>query len=92
MEFFSTEAGAAGVKGYDEFYHRARHGSLPAFSWVLPREGGNSSTGEGSNDDHPCHDIRLGERLLKDTYEALRAGPGWNRTLLLVTYECASSD
>ena len=27
-----------------------------------------------------CHDVRLGEKLLKQTYEAVRAGPGWNET------------
>ena len=31
--------------------------------------------------------VRLGEKLLKDTYEAVRAGPGWNKTLLFVTYD-----
>ena len=30
-----------------------------------------------------------GERLLKDIYEALRAGPGWNHTLLWVGYDDA---
>ena len=28
-----------------------------------------------------------GERLLKDTYEALRAGPGWLKTLFFVVYD-----
>ena len=28
-----------------------------------------------------------GERLFKDTYEALRASPAWNRTVLVVTYD-----
>ena len=30
-----------------------------------------------------------GERLLKDVYEALRASPAWNRTLLFVAYDDA---
>jgi phospholipase C len=34
--------------------------------------------------DHPCHDMSKGERLLKDVYEALRAGPKWSKTLFLV--------
>jgi hypothetical protein len=87
LEWFNTPAGAAGVVGYDEFYHRARTGELPNFSFILPREGTNTTTGEGSNDDHPCHDIALGERLIKDTYEAVRASPAWNRTMLLVVYD-----
>eukprot|EP00300_Choanocystis_sp_HF-7_P040613 c7101_g1_i1.p1 GENE.c7101_g1_i1~~c7101_g1_i1.p1 ORF type:complete len:509 (+),score=98.51 c7101_g1_i1:30-1529(+) len=87
IEFFETPEGAAGIRPYSEFYNRAAEGTLPTFSLVLPRQGRNATTGEGSNDDHPCHDIALGEKLLKDTYEALRAGKGWNNTLLLVTYD-----
>ena len=87
VEWFSTPEGAAGVVGYDEFYDRASKGTLPAYSWVLPRQGTNKTSGDGPNDDHPCHDVRLGERLLKDTYEAVRAGPGWNNTLMFVTYD-----
>jgi len=87
LEWFSTKEGAAGVVGYDEFYDRAAKGTLPAFSFVLPREGTNATTGQGSNDDHPCHDIALGELLIKQTYEAVRASPAWNRTLMLVTYD-----
>ena len=82
LEFFSTAEGANGTRNYDEFYDRAAKGTLPAFSFMIPRIGANKTTGEGSNDDHPCHDVRLGEKLLKDTYEAVRAGPGWNKTLL----------
>lgn len=29
--------------------------------------------------DHPCQDLAKGDRLLKDVYEALRAGPKWCR-------------
>ena len=39
-----------------------------------------------SYNDHPCHDIALGERLVKDIYEALRAGPGWQKTLFLTVF------
>ena len=37
--------------------------------------------------DHPCHDLALGERLHKDIYEALRAGPKWERTALAIIYD-----
>ena len=42
----------------------------------------NRKTEEAS--DHPCSDVAKGERCLKDFYEALRSGPGWERTLFLV--------
>ena len=87
LEFFHTKEGAAGMQPYDTFYDKAAKGTLPSFSWILPRQGRNASTGEGSNDDHPCHDIALGERLLKDTYEAVRAGPAWEKTVMIVLYD-----
>ena len=89
IDWFETPQGQAGLKTYDTFYDQAEKGTLPNFSFILPRQGTNATTGQGSNDDHPCHDVALGERLLKDTYEALRAGAGWNRTLFLVTYDDA---
>ena len=62
------------------FYERAASGTLPEFSWVMPPV---------EACDHPCHDVGKGERVLKDVYEALRAGPGWEKTLFLVAYDDA---
>eukprot|EP01047_Picozoa_sp_COSAG01_P005702 COSAG01_NODE_198_length_22280_cov_21.529775_19_plen_632_part_00 len=63
---------------HDLFYKQAANGSLPAFSWISPPH-------EAA--DHPCMDLAKGERLLKDIYEALRAGKGWSKTLFVVTYD-----
>jgi len=73
------------AKTFDEkdgFFERAAKGTLPQFSWMLPRNGGSHP-----NDDHPCHDMALGEELLKSVYEALRAGPAWNQTALFVVFD-----
>ena len=32
-------------------------------------------------------DVAKGERFQKDIYEALRAGPGWGKTLFLIVYD-----
>ena len=64
----------------ETFYARAANGSLPQFAWLHPPI---------QACDHPCHDVAKGERLLKDVYEALRAGPKWESTLLLVVYDDA---
>ena len=69
-----------------DFYAAAATGDLPHFSWVMP---GRDPRNGGANSDHPCNDVALGERLLKDVYEALRAGPGWEKTLLFVVYDDA---
>ena len=60
------------------FYQQAATGTLPALSWMMP---------PAEACDHPCHDMAKGDRLLKDVYEAVRAGPSWNRTLLVVVYD-----
>jgi len=72
--------------GYTDFFGQAANGTLPSFSFVQP--GNDPRNGKG-NSDHPCNDVALGERLVKDVYESLRAGPGWNKTLFLVTYDDA---
>jgi len=69
-----------------DFYAAAATGDLPHFSWVMP---GRDPRNGGANSDHPCNDVALGERLLKDVYESLRAGPGWEKTLLFVVYDDA---
>ncbi|KAG0466455.1 hypothetical protein HPP92_018035 [Vanilla planifolia] len=40
-----------------------------------------------ANDDHPSHDVALGQRFVKEIYETLRASPQWNETALLITYD-----
>eukprot|EP00040_Diaphanoeca_grandis_P022383 m.120115 g.120115 ORF g.120115 m.120115 type:complete len:679 (-) comp28788_c0_seq1:129-2165(-) len=71
----------------DTFFNDAAEGTLPNFAWINPRSGINVTTGLGSNDQHPDHDVALGERLMKDVYEALRAGPQWNETLFIITMD-----
>ncbi|XP_062190958.1 non-specific phospholipase C6-like [Phragmites australis] len=71
---------------YDStFKDHARRGVLPALSVIEPRY--FDLTGTPADDDHPAHDVANGQRLVKDVYEALRASPQWNQTLLIVTYD-----
>ncbi|KAF5204898.1 Non-specific phospholipase c3, partial [Thalictrum thalictroides] len=39
------------------------------------------------NDDHPSHDVSEGQSFVKKVYEALRASPQWNETLLIIIYD-----
>lgn len=71
----------------DQFYRDAASGTLPNFSWINPRSGINVTSGIGSNDQHPDHDVNAGEQYYKDIYEALRASPLWNVTLFIVTFD-----
>jgi phospholipase C len=66
---------------FSNFQADAAAGSLPAYSFLEP------SWGSTGNSQHPNYDVSLGEQLIQQVYEALRGGPGWNQTLLIITYD-----
>ena len=70
---------------FAKFLLDAAAGTLPAVSFVDPRfldeEGGRS------NDDHPLADIRAGQAFLSQVYDAVRTGPGWEKTVLVINYD-----
>lgn len=87
LQRLQTDAAKQNIKTMDAFFEDAARGTLPSFSWINPRAAVNVTTRTGSNDQHPDHDVRLGESLMKQVYEALRAGKGWNDTLFIITYD-----
>jgi phospholipase C len=66
---------------FTDFQQAAAAGTLPAYTFLEPSW---SSTG---NSQHPNYDVAAGEQLIHDVYEALRGGPGWPQTLLVLTYD-----
>ncbi|MGA2928939.1 MAG: alkaline phosphatase family protein [Solirubrobacteraceae bacterium] len=66
---------------FSGFTAAAAAGTLPAFVFLEP------SWGASGNSQHPNYDVALGEQLIHDTYYALRNGPGWAQTLLILTYD-----
>lgn len=75
------------LRSLEELFQDAKMGTLPSFAWINPLSGINMTTGVGSNDQHPDHDVAAGEANIKTIYEALRASPQWNETLFIVTYD-----
>ncbi|MGC8469797.1 MAG: alkaline phosphatase family protein, partial [Acetobacteraceae bacterium] len=69
------------------FARDAAAGRLPAYSFIEPRYFSDPILGLLPNDQHPPHNIALGEALIAEVYNALRAGPHWPRTLLVITYD-----
>ena len=66
---------------FTDFQTAAAAGTLPPFTFLEPSW---EATG---NSQHPNYNVALGEQLIHDVYYALRNGPGWNQTLLIVTYD-----
>ena len=69
---------------FDTFVIDAKTGNLPAYSFIEPRY---FTFIHLPNDQHPPHEVTLGEQLIADTYNALRAGPKWTKTLLVIIYD-----
>jgi phospholipase C len=67
------------------FYEDAAgaEGDFPSYVFIEP-----TYNSPGANDDHPCHNVLEGERLIAEVYNALRANePLWKSTLLVVVYD-----
>lgn len=66
---------------FKDFQAAAAQGTLASYTFLEP------SWGSSGNSQHPNYDVALGEQWLHDVYVALRNGPAWNETLLIVTYD-----
>ncbi len=71
------------IADIEQFYKDAQDGNLPAFSYLEPVW--ISKTGTTSY--HPGEDIVPCEVQLNEVYNALREGPGWEQTLLVITFD-----
>jgi len=69
-----------------QFCIDAAKGALPSYAFIEPEILGYDD-GNPPNDQHPSRDIRYAENLINTVYLALRNGPAWERTLLVVTYD-----
>lgn len=70
------------IVNFSQFAVDAAAGNLTAFSFINP-----SCCSVGTNSMHPSGLISDGEALIKEVYEALRAGPQWEETLLILTFD-----
>ncbi|KTG17539.1 phosphoesterase [Guyparkeria sp. XI15] len=71
------------IAGLDQFKQDAKDGKLPSFSYLEPIWYAPSDT----TSYHPGTDPIPGERALNEIYEAISNGPGWEHTLLVVTFD-----
>jgi phospholipase C len=71
----------------NSFMADAMAGRLPNYSFIEPRYFADPLVNRLPNDQHPPHDVALGERLIARVYDAVRNGAGWERTLLIITFD-----
>jgi phospholipase C len=70
-------------RSYRHWADDVAKGDLPAYTFIEP-----SYFGPHQNDQHPPHDVMRGDKLIADTYNALRANPDlFARTVLFVLYD-----
>ena len=72
-------AGVNPMTPMDEFFTDAKNGTLPSVSYIDPDY--------SVSDDHPAHDIRLGQTFVASIYKALSTSPQWGKCLLVITYD-----
>jgi phospholipase C len=72
---------------FADFARDAAAGTLPEYAFIEPRYFADFLLGVLPNDQHPPHDVAYGERLIAEVYAALRGGPAWRQTLLIITYD-----
>ncbi|HEY7387246.1 MAG TPA: alkaline phosphatase family protein [Bryobacteraceae bacterium] len=77
----TTNADDSHFGEFTDFQKAAAGGTLPAYTFLEP------SWDAGGNSQHPNYNVALGEQLIYDVYYALRNGPNWNQTMLIVTYD-----
>ncbi len=82
-----TQAGEALIVGHDSFLDDAAKGELRDVSWIDPNFIDLSILDPSSNDDHPPTDIRAGQALVLEVYEALARSPVWDDTVLVIVYD-----
>jgi phospholipase C len=86
-DYFIPE-NAGNIKDLDShFYEDLATGVLPTYSWLQPRMGVHTNPTRLPNWQHPDASIELGELLIMDVYNAVRASPKWNETLFIITYD-----
>ncbi|PSS09482.1 Non-specific phospholipase [Actinidia chinensis var. chinensis] len=68
-----------------KFKLHAKKGKLP--NYVVVEQRYFDVELSPANDDHPSHDVALGQRFVKEVYETLRASPQWKEMALLITYD-----
>jgi phospholipase C len=70
---------------YRQFQADCQSNTPPAYSFIEPQY--FADFGHPENDQHPPSVVTLGEQLIADVYNCLRASKAWRKSLLIITYD-----
>jgi phospholipase C len=93
LEFSQVNGQTDQFKQFEEaFKVDVQQANLPNYSFIVPRffnsKDGTAATGGLANSQHAPQDIRYGDNLIADVYEALRSNSDvWNKSALIITYD-----
>jgi phospholipase C len=83
----TTQALESIITTRDSFLDDAAKGQLRDVSWIDPNFIDLHVFDPNSNDDHPPSDVKAGQALVLDVYEALANSRDWEDTLLVLAYD-----
>jgi phospholipase C len=66
------------VKNLSAFYRAAKHGTLPAVSWIAPTQ---------DNSDHPPANIATGQAYVTNLINTIMRGPNWSSTAIFLAWD-----
>jgi phospholipase C len=66
------------VKKLSAFYRAAKHGTLPAVSWITPTQ---------ANSDHPPANIATGQAYVTNLINTIMRGPDWSSTAIFLVWD-----
>ena len=66
------------VRNLSAFYRMARHGKLPAVSWIAPTQ---------ANSDHPPANIATGQAYVTNLINTIMRGPDWKSTAIFLAWD-----
>jgi phospholipase C len=84
---WATELAEEPIVTHDSFIDDAAKGQLRDVSWIDPNFFDLGVLDPNSNDDHPPSDVKAGQALVLELYEALAKSPAWNDTVLVIVYD-----
>ena len=66
------------IRSIADFYGAAKHGTLPAVSWISP---------SGEVSEHPPSLVSAGQSYVTSLVNAVMSGPDWNSTAIFLTWD-----